>query len=307
MKKCVIGTRGSPLALKQAHFVRDLILQKYPSCEVSLSIIQTTGDKLLTSLLAIQNNGQDKGIFVKEIEEALLAKKIDVAVHSLKDVPIDIPDGLEVSLVLKRTENRDAFVSVSFKKIEDMPQGATLGTSSLRRKVQLRHRYPHLNVIDIRGNVDTRLRKLEQGVVQGLVLSAVGLERLNLQNKICDYLDFIPAVGQGAMVLEIRRVDHTLKEALSFLHDEKTAKEVFLERLFLKKMGGGCQVPLGAQANCDKKEFFMKVFIGSLDGKQILEHKVKGLFDDAEKCVDSLSQTLLNSGGKEILEKVCQV
>ena len=301
MKKCVIGTRGSPLALKQAYFVRDHILHAYPKADISLSIIQTTGDRLLKSLLPIQ----DKGIFVKEIEEALLAKKIDVAVHSLKDVPIEIPRGLEASLILKRTEYRDAFVSIEFKKIQDMPAGALLGTSSLRRKVQLRHRYPHLNVVDLRGNVNTRLRKLREGVVQGLLLSAAGLERLNLQHAINEYLDFIPAVGQGAMVLEIRQADHSLKEALSFLHDEKTAKEVFLERLFLKKMGGGCQVPLGAHAQCDKKEFFMKAFIGSLDGQQILEHKVKGLFDDAEHSVDSLSRTLLSRGGKEILEKIC--
>jgi len=299
--KCVIGTRGSPLALKQAHFVCDHILRKYPKADISLSIIQTTGDRLLKSALAIQ----DKGIFVKEIEEALLAKKIDVAVHSLKDVPTEIPQGLEACIVLKRTESRDAFVSLKFQKIQDMPAGALLGTSSLRRKVQLRHFYPHLTVVDIRGNVDTRLRKLDQGVVQGLLLSAVGLERLNFQNKIKEYLDFIPTVGQGVMVLELRKEDLHLKEALSFLHDEKTAKAVFLERLFLKKMGGGCQVPLGAYAQCEKKEFFMKAFIGSLDGKQILEHKVKGLFNNAEQIVDSLSQTLLRSGGKEILEKVC--
>ena len=197
-------------------------------------------------------------------------------------------------------------MSIEFKKIKELPAGAIVGTSSLRRKVQIRHAYPMLQVVDIRGNVDTRLKKLEQGIVQGLVLSAVGLERLNLQNKIGEYLDFIPAVGQGAMVLEIRKADHSLKEALSFLHDEKTAKEVFLERLFLKKMGGGCQVPLGAHAQCDKKEFFMKAFIGSLDGKQILEDNVKGLFVNAQKAVDSLSQTLLGRGGKEILGKVCQ-
>ena len=302
MKKCVIGTRGSPLALKQAHFVREEIVKKYPKADVSLSIIQTTGDKLMTSLLS----APDKGVFVKEIEEALLAQKVDVAVHSLKDVPTEIPKELEVAIVLKRTESRDAFVSIEFKKIKELPAGAIVGTSSLRRKVQIRHAYPMLQVVDIRGNVDTRLKKLEQGIVQGLVLSAVGLERLNLQNKIGEYLDFIPAVGQGAMVLEIRKADHSLKEALSFLHDEKTAKEVFLERLFLKHMGGGCQVPLGAIAHCEKKEFFMKAFIGSLDGKQILEDNVKGLFVNAQKAVDSLSQTLLSRGGKEILEKVCQ-
>ncbi|MBI3017058.1 MAG: hydroxymethylbilane synthase, partial [Deltaproteobacteria bacterium] len=205
---------------------------------------------------------------------------------------------LEVAIVLKRTESRDAFVSVEFKKIKEMPSGAILGTSSLRRKVQIRHAYPMLQVVDIRGNVDTRLKKLREGVVQGLVLSAVGLERLNLQNKINDYLDFIPAVGQGAMVLEIRKADRSLKEALSFLHDEKTAKEVFLERLFLKHMGGGCQVPLGAIARCEKKEFFMEAFIGSLDGKQFLEHKIKCLFVDAEKEVHSLSQVFLNRGAQ---------
>ncbi len=290
MKKCIIGTRGSPLALKQAHLVREKMIEKYPALDVSLSVIQTTGDKLMTSLLS----AQDKGMFVKEIEEALLEKKIDLAVHSLKDVPIEIPEGLDASLVLKRTESRDAFVSLEFKKIQDMPKDAVIGTSSLRRKVQLAHRYPTLTIKDVRGNVDTRLKKLEQGVIQGLVLSAMGLERLNLQNKISEYLDFIPAVGQGALVLEIRKEDCRLKELLSFLHDEKTAQEVFLERLFLKKMGGGCQVPLGAIAFCEKKTFFMKAFIGSLDGKEILEHKVKGLFGDAETCVDSLSQTLLN-------------
>ncbi|MBI3019036.1 MAG: hydroxymethylbilane synthase [Deltaproteobacteria bacterium] len=292
MKKCVIGTRGSPLALKQAHFVREKMMKHYPKADISLSVIQTTGDKLLKSALALQ----DKGIFVKEIEEALLARKIDVAVHSLKDVPTEIPKELEASLVLKRTESRDAFVSFEFEKMKELPAGAILGTSSLRRKVQIRYAYPTLAVIDIRGNVDTRLKKLEQGVVQGLVLSAVGLERLNLKNKIREYLDFIPAVGQGAMVLEIRKADHSLKEALSFLHDEKTAKEVFLERLFLKQMGGGCQVPLGALARCEEKEFFMKAFIGSLDGKHFLEHKIKGLFVDAEKEVSSLSQTFLNRG-----------
>ena len=301
MKSIIIGTRGSQLALAQAEYIRQKLLETNPKTDISLKIIKTMGDKFLQSPLSRIGG---KGVFVKEIEEALQRGDIDLAVHSLKDVPTELPSGLELSVICKREDPSDAFVSSKYKTIQALPKGSTVGTSSLRRKVQLLHLNPDLKVVDLRGNVDTRLKKLDRGEYDAIVMSAAALKRLGLEKQISQVLNFIPAVGQGALVLETRKKDKDLKDKISFLNDKKTAQATFLERLFLKEMQGGCQVPLGAYATCNEMSFLMSAFIGSLDGKLFLEHNVKGLLVDSQKNVLSLSQELLNRGGKKILETI---
>lgn len=304
MKKIIIGSRGSLLALKQAEMVKSQLLVRYPYMQIDISVIKTMGDKILDSPLSKIGG---KGIFVKEIEEALFGKKIDLAVHSMKDLPIELPKGLCVGAILKRGEYRDAFVSKRYQRFLDLPRGATVGTSSLRRRIQILKQNPTLHVIDVRGNVDTRLKKMLQHKPDALVMSAVGLERLGLGNYIQEKLKFLPAVGQGALAIEIRKNDHQIKKMISFLNHPRSFLEVELERFFLKKMGGGCQVPIGALAKVQKKSFSMKAFIGSLDGSIILEHKIKGFLEDAHRLVRLLSQEMLNNGGKKILENMSHV
>lgn len=301
MKKLIIGTRGSLLALKQAEFVRGQLLKKQPYLNISLSIIKTLGDRNKDPLTRIGAKGT--GIFVKEIEEALLRGDIDLAVHSLKDVPTQLPKGLEIAAVLKREEHRDAFISLKYKKMSDLPKAAIIGTSSLRRKVQIYHHFHNIKVVDIRGNVDTRLKKMNEKKMDGIVMSAVGLERLGLSQRICEYLSFVPAPAQGALCLEVRKKDLKIKKLISFLNDSKSFQEVELERYFLKKMGGGCQIPLGIKVDCDVKSFFASVFIGSLDGQKILEHNKKGSLKNAKKSMASFAQDFLKRGGKKILEE----
>ncbi len=296
-----LGSRGSPLALQQAQIVRSKILKKYSDLSVNIQTFKTQGDKLLKSPLS-KIGGQ--GVFVKELEEALLSREIDVAVHSLKDLPIDIPRGLKVAVVLKREEWRDAYISRCYPKFLELPKGARVGTSSLRRKIQVLRLHPTVKMIDIRGNVQTRLKKLDRGGVDALIMSAVGLERLGMGDQIREFLNFLPAVGQGALALEIREDDSQTLKIVSFLNDKNSFLATQLERLFLKYLGGGCQVPVGCLTKIYKNSFVMKTFIGSLDDKIFLEHKIKGSLDKANHCVMELSQKILKNGGRKILESI---
>ena len=298
----IVGSRGSPLALKQTEYFCGLLKAAYPTINVEIRIIKTTGDRILNAPLT-QIGG--KGIFVKEIEEALLCHDIDIAVHSMKDVPTELPKNLILPVVLKRTEYRDALVSQKFSGLSALPPGAVVGTSSFRRKIQILRRRPDLTVKDIRGNVDTRLKKMDSGEYQALVMSAAGMERLGWGDRIREYLDFLPAPGQGALALEIRKNDHSVLRLIARFNDACSARAVRLERFFLEKMGGGCQAPIGAYAEMKGNRFVMKVFIGSLDGKRILEHTVEDFLHHASKKIEWLSQTILENGGKDILKAVC--
>ena len=297
----IIGSRGSRLAIAQSEIVKTLLLSHFPNLQIDIQKIQTSGDKLHAE--KIYKFG-GKGVFVKEIEEALLSNSIDLAVHSMKDVPTDIPQALEISSVLKREDASDAFLSVTYERLEDMPKGSRIGSSSLRRHVQILERNPNVDVCDLRGNVDTRLKKLKAGEMDAMVMATCGLKRLNLEQEIRQSLNFVPAVGQGAIGIEIRKDDKKVKDKILRLNDEKTYNEVFLERIFLKKMNGGCLLPLGAKVFCSSQDFSFETFIGSLDTQVILKHKGKGKIIEGEKTISEVCEKILNEGGREILRSV---
>jgi len=300
-KMIIIGCRGSKLSLKQAEMVKSKLLDADASLQIDFKIIKTMGDKVQD--VSLEKLGGE-GVFVKEIEEALLNHTIDLAVHSMKDLPTAQPKGLVIGAVLERTEYRDAFVSKHYASLSELPSGSVIGTSSLRRKVQIASRRSDIIIKDVRGNVDTRLKKLDDGQYDAIIISSVGLDRLGLQHRIRERLDFVPAVAQGAIAIEMRANDERYLKILGDINHEASRIETNLERLFLKQMGGGCQVPLGALAKKKKNTFSMKCFIGSLDGKKIIEHKVQGFLAQAEALIVKVGQKILNEGGKEILESV---
>jgi hydroxymethylbilane synthase len=241
-----IGTRGSALALWQAKHVAAAIEERHPHITVELTIIKTQGDKILDTPLAKIGT---KGLFTKEIEDALLDGRVDLAVHSMKDLPTDLPDGLKLAAVMKREDPRDVFISRDARKLEELNRGEKIGTSSLRRKAFLLNRFPGLDVISIRGNVDTRLRKIETENLSGIMLAAAGILRMGFQDRITQFVDptmMIPAIGQGALAIETRTSDPETEALIAHLDHPETAACVRIERAFLRRMGGGCQVPMAA-------------------------------------------------------------
>jgi hydroxymethylbilane synthase len=275
----------------------------YPNLEVEKVVIKTTGDKILDSPLSKIGG---KGLFVKEIEEALLQGKIDFAVHSMKDVPSQIPNGLEVSIIPERESPFDVLVS-KFDGIMSLPSSAKIGTSSLRRSVQIKRLRKDLEVLILRGNVDTRLRKLNEGLYDGIILAEAGLKRLGikLEYKRFSLEEMIPAVGQGALGIEIRSEDKELKELLfKALHSPETALCVTAERSFLRIMEGGCQVPLGAYAYLKDGELFIIGFISDLQGERFYREAMKGPAREANKLGEALAKRLLDLGGREILKEL---
>ncbi len=304
MDKIIIGTRGSKLALWQANYVKNEIGNRYKSIKVELKIIKTKGDKILDVPLAMVGG---KGLFVKEIEEALLREEIDLAVHSMKDVPTFFPEGLCLPIITKREDHRDAFISKNGKKLNDMPEKSVIGTSSLRRKSQLMNIRKDFKIKDLRGNVDTRLRKLEEGQFDGIILAVAGLRRMGFEDKITQYLDesiMIPAIGQGALGIEIRENDNKILEIVSFLKDEKTFIEVSAERAFLKELEGGCQVPIGCYGKINGNKLILVGFVADVEGKSFIKEDISGEIKDFEKLGVELANNILSKGGKEILEKV---
>ena len=302
--KIRIGTRKSKLALWQANFVANQLKKHFPSLEVELVKITTKGDKILDVPLAKVGG---KGLFVKEIEEAMLRNEIDIAVHSLKDVPTFFPEGLGLVAITKREEPADAFVSVKYGSLEDLPEGAVVGTSSLRRKVQLKLKRPDLQIKDLRGNVDTRLRKLEEGQYDAIILAYAGLKRLGLQDKakqIFDPYDFIPAVAQGFLGIEARLDDEKTKEIVSVLNDKESYIRATAERAFLKTLEGGCQVPLGAYTQIKDKKLHIIGFVSDLDAKRFFKHSLEGNLEDAQALGKNLAKELLDMGAKEVLDEI---
>jgi len=303
--KIVIGTRGSSLALWQANWVREKISGTFPDADVSLKIIKTTGDKILDVPLA---NVGGKGLFVKEIEEAMFRGEIDLAVHSMKDVPAELPDGLFLTAYTKREDPRDAFVGRDGKtSLDALPAGSVIGTSSLRRQAHLTRFFPHLKTVSIRGNLETRIRKIEEMALSGVLLAAAGLKRMALAERDSQYLSveqFIPAVGQGVLGIEAREGDTALCRMLTVLNDEDARAAVLAERGFLKTLEGGCQVPIAAYAGVDGTEVSLHGMVSSLDGKRVIEDSLKGNRQDAASVGRTLAESLLSRGAGEILKEV---
>lgn len=299
-----IGTRGSRLALVQSGWIKDRIEARYPDVRVSLIQIKTEGDKILDSPLG---NIGGKGLFVKEIEEALLRKEVDVAVHSMKDVPAELPDGLEISVFPEREDPRDALVSPDSKPLRDLPGGAAVGTGSLRRSAQLLHMRPDIRVVPMRGNVDTRLRKLESGNLQAIILAAAGLNRLGLSNRISHFLapdEMLPAIGQGALGLEQRLEDQRVKNFLGFLNHGETEATVRAERAFLKTLGGGCQVPVACHGRLDGDSLILDGLVAELDGSRLIRDQTRGSKESPEEIGVRLAEKLLASGADKILVSI---
>lgn len=300
-----IGTRASQLALWQANWIKSELERQYPGILVELVKIKTMGDKILDVPLA-QVGG--KGLFVKEIEEAMLRGEIDLAVHSMKDVPTEFPEGLGLVVTTKREDPRDAFISdgVTFAQLH---QGARIGTSALRRQAQLLKARPDLEMVIVRGNVETRIRKLKEEHLDAVILAAAGLNRLGFADVITELLDTdfsIPAIGQGALGLECRLDDAATIEALSFLNHSDTAAAVAAERALLKRCEGGCQVPIAAHGTVSGETLTLVGFIASVDGKQTVRDSVSGSVLDAVRLGTKLADQLLTAGGKAILENVYQ-
>jgi hydroxymethylbilane synthase len=303
--KLIIATRGSKLALWQAEWIKGQLAELDPSLEIELNKIKTTGDKILDVPLA-QVGG--KGLFVKEIEEAMLRGEADLAVHSMKDVPTELPGGLHLSTITKREDPRDAFIAgKEIKSFNDLPHGANVGTSSLRRICQLLNKRPDLKITQLRGNVDTRIRKLDEGEFDAIILATAGVKRLGHEDRITEKIPVeisLPAIGQGAVGIECRTDDEFTNNILRSLDHKETSVCVRAERAFLKKLEGGCQVPIAAYARLIDGDIFIEGLVGSLDGKTLIKEALQGRPDDAESLGTELAENLLSKGAKEILDEV---
>jgi hydroxymethylbilane synthase len=299
-----IATRKSPLALWQAYFVRDQLLAHHDDLEVELLKMTSKGDKILDVPLAKVGG---KGLFVKELEAGLLAGDADIAVHSMKDVPVEFPDGLHLAIICEREDPRDAFVSNQYEQLDDLPQGAVVGTSSLRRQSQLLKYRPDLNIKFLRGNVNTRLQKLDDGEYDAIILAAAGLIRLEMSDRIRSFLtteQSLPAMGQGAVGIECRVDDEQTHQLIAPLAHQETTIRLTAERALNKRLEGGCQVPIGGYAELDGDQLSMRAFVGSPDGKELVEGSVAGNASEAEQLGIQLADDLLSRGAKEILDEV---
>ena len=304
MKIIRIGTRGSPLAVWQAEWVRSRLLALNPQYKAELVKIKTTGDKIIDVPLA-QVGG--KGLFVKEIETALLEGRIDLAVHSMKDMPAEIPQGLCIGAVPERESPLDVLISRNNILFEELPKGAGIGSSSLRRGAQVRHVRPDVTVHPLRGNLDTRIRKLETEGLDAIIVAAAGVRRLGLEDRISEYLSeqiVLPAIGQGALSIELREDDDLTRSLLDPMNHMETRLAVESERAFLSRLEGGCQVPIAARAKIVGDEIELTGLIAEVDGSVILREAIKGPTGEHEKLGVELANRLLEKGGREILEKI---
>lgn len=300
----VIGTRGSKLALWQAEWVQASLHAIAPDPSVTLRTIKTSGDKILDVPLAAIGG---KGLFVKEIEEALMREEIDLAVHSMKDVPTQLPERLAILCMPKRENPHDALISRDACKLADLPAGARIGTSSLRRQAQLLHHRPDLRIQMLRGNLDTRLRKVRNGDFEAIVLAAAGLTRLGWLNEVTEYLPFtvsLPAIGQGAIGIEGRRDDTFVRTLVQRLDHPETHRAVLAERALLDRLEGGCQVPIAAHATIHGETLVMEALIAGIDGRDILRDTIQGPAADAEHLGRQLAERLLARGGQAILSQI---
>ncbi|EKA4522689.1 hydroxymethylbilane synthase [Vibrio cholerae] len=299
-----IATRQSPLALWQANYVKDALMAAHPGLQVELVTMVTRGDVILDTPLAKVGG---KGLFVKELEIAILEGRADLAVHSMKDVPVDFPDGLGLVTICEREDPRDAFVSNTYAKIEDLPSGAIVGTCSLRRQCQLKAARPDLVIKELRGNVGTRLSKLDAGEYDAIILAAAGLKRLELESRIRSFIEpeqSLPAVGQGAVGIECRVNDQRVRALLAPLNHADTADRVRCERAMNLTLQGGCQVPIGSYALLEGDHIWLRALVGEPDGSQIVRGEIRGPRTQAEQLGITLAEQLLSQGAKEILERL---
>ena len=302
--KIRIATRKSPLALWQANFVKQQLMTIHRDLTVELIPMVTKGDVLLDSPLSKIGG---KGLFVKQLEQAIIDNKADIAVHSIKDIPAQFPTGLTLATICQRDDVRDAFISNQYQCLDDLPDGAIIGTSSLRRQCQLRAKYPHLIIKDLRGNVGTRLAKLDNQEYDGIILAAVGLKRLELQERIKQYIDtdlILPAVGQGAVGIETRINDETILQLLAPLDDKNSRICIQAERAMNQALQGGCQVPIACQSLFTNNLLTLTGLVGSLDGSTIIKVRVTGAAIEAESLGEKLAAKLLAKGADKILAEL---
>ena len=303
-KTLKIATRQSPLALWQANYVKDRLQQLYPNFTIELVPMVTKGDVILDSPLAKIGG---KGLFVKELENALLNKEADIAVHSMKDVPMQFPEGLGLAVICQREDPRDAFVSHSYRTFAELPQGAVVGTSSLRRQCQLKALRPDLDIRSLRGNVGTRLSKLDNGDYDAIILASAGLIRLGLADRIASFIDVeqsLPAVGQGAVGIECRTDDMQVQALLAPLADAETTYCVRAERAMNNHLQGGCQVPIGGYAVLQQGQLYLRALVGDIDGSRIIRAEGKSAVENAEVLGVKIAEQLLAQGADKILQAI---
>lgn len=300
----IIGSRGSALALAQTNWIREKIIARFPAVEVSVHVIRTSADKDTTSSI---RSGAAVGVFVKELEQALLQKEIDLAVHSMKDLPTSIPDGLRIAAIPEREEAQDALITGGASGLFQLPAGARIGTGSIRRQAQILALRPDLKVLDIRGNIETRLRKLQEGTYDAIVLACAGLNRLGLGDRIAAKFstsEMLPAPGQGALAVEARDDDARLDDIAAALNHLPTFQAVTAERAFLQRMGGGCNVPVAAYARVEGGFVEMDGLVASPDGSRALRSVLRGDCDTAVETAMHLADEILARGGRDILESL---
>ena len=303
-KTLKIATRQSPLALWQANYVKDRLQQLYPDLTIELVPMVTKGDVILDSPLAKIGG---KGLFVKELENALLNKEADIAVHSMKDVPMQFPEGLGLAVICQREDPRDAFVSHSYRTFAELPQGAVVGTSSLRRQCQLKALRPDLDIRSLRGNVGTRLSKLDNGDYDAIILASAGLIRLGLADRIASFIDVeqsLPAAGQGAIGIECRTDDMQVQALLAPLADAETTYCVRAERAMNNHLQGGCQVPIGGYAVLQQGQLYLRALVGDIDGSRIIRAEGKSAVENAEVLGVKIAEQLLAQGADKILQAI---
>ena len=299
-----IATRKSQLALWQANYVSSMLQHHHPDLKIELVTMTTQGDKILDTPLAKVGG---KGLFVKELETGMLEGRADIAVHSMKDVPVEFPSGLHLPVICQREDPRDAFVSNNFKALEELPQGATLGTSSLRRQSQIAALRPDLKIVDLRGNVNTRLQKLDNGDYDGIILAAAGLKRLEFEDRISQFIGTdvcLPAIGQGAVGIECRSDDARVNNLIAPLTDNKTLIRVLAERSMNQRLQGGCQVPIAGYAEFEKGLIMLRGLVAQVDGKKIIRGDIAGPPENAEELGLVLAEDLLSRGADKILNEL---
>ena len=299
-----IATRKSQLALWQANYVSSMLQHHHPDLKIELVTMTTQGDKILDTPLAKVGG---KGLFVKELEAGMLEGRADIAVHSMKDVPVEFPSGLHLPVICQREDPRDAFVSNNFKTLEELPQSATLGTSSLRRQSQIAALRPDLKIIDLRGNVNTRLQKLDNGEYDAIILAAAGLKRLQFEDRITQLIGTdvcLPAIGQGAVGIECRNDDARVNNLIAPLSDNKTLIRVIAERAMNQRLQGGCQVPIAGYAEFEQGLIMLRGLVGQVDGKEIIRGDIAGPAENAEELGIVLAEDLLSRGADKILNEL---
>ena len=297
-----IATRKSPLAMWQAEHVASLLKQANPELEIELVGMSTQGDNILDTPLAKIGG---KGLFVKELEQGMLDGRADIAVHSMKDVPVELPEGLHLPVIMEREDPRDAFVSSRYSRLDELPQGAVLGTASLRRQCQAAERRPDLKILPLRGNVNTRLRKLDEGEFDAIILASAGLKRLGFRERISACMEpeeSLPAIGQGAIGIECRVDDQWVNELIAALHHTETAYCVEAERAMNNRLMGGCQVPIAGHAILNHDRLFMRGLVGEPDGSRIMRAEISGPASEAARLGTELAEDLLGQGADQVLK-----